>query len=85
MKKEITVGQALTIAVSILVTVISAWVTLTNKVTRIEERNVIQDSEIYSLRLSNDKKFDKIDTKMDAMQEDIKNILYKLGEKENRK
>lgn len=77
MKKEITLGQLLAVGTTVLITILSAWLSLSKQVALDAQKNVDQDKEIYNMRISNDNKFNKIDDKLD-------NIIEKLADKQNR-
>lgn len=85
MKKEITVGQLIGSAITLLVAIMTAWITISNKVTRVETQQEQDRVEQYNIQLNNDKKFDKIDAKMDAISNDTRQILINLQNKADRK
>lgn len=73
MKKEITFGQLIAVAVTVLTTIITAWVTLNNRVASQGERiNAVENSQIKV-----DKKLDRIDDKLDV-------IIIKVENKKDR-
>lgn len=84
MKKEITVGQLLTVAVSLLLAVITAWITLEKKVSKneIEIQQVKGDQISRDLKL--EKLFDRLDQKMDRLSDDQQVIKIELQNKANR-
>ena len=73
MKKEITLGQLLATAVTVIATIITAWITLSNKVatqgTRIDA--------IENWQAKAERTLDKIDDKLDK-------IIIKLENKKDR-
>lgn len=73
MKREITLGQVIATAVTLLLAIITGWVTITNKVTRLEAR---QDEL--------EKRYDRIETKIDLIVDKTQNILIELERKQNR-
>lgn len=73
MKKEITLGQTLAIAATLIISIITAWVTLTNKVTRLEAR---QDSL--------EERYMRIEGKIDIIADKAQDILIQLERKQNR-
>jgi len=85
MKKEITVGQVVGVAATLLIAIMSAWITLNNKVTRLETKQEQDRVEQYNLQIANDKKFDKMDNKIDGIQNDTRQILINLQNKQDRK
>lgn len=74
MKKEITIGQALAIAVTIITTLITGWITTTNKIKAIEVKvEYLEQSK------------EKLESKIDAIQSDTRQILINLERKEDRR
>lgn len=85
MKKEITEGHLIGSATTLLIAIVAACITISNKVARIEAQRELDRVEQYNIQLSNDKKFDKIDAKMDAISNDTRLILINLQNKADRK
>lgn len=80
MKKEITLGQLLAVGFSLLVTIISAWVALTNKVSS-------QDIRIKTLeenQIKWDRVVERIEAKIDEGNKMTTQILIKLEGKKDR-
>ena len=77
MKKEITLGQLLSVAVTILIALASGWITLNNKATDTAEKARNLEIQQSSQEIRTERKFDKIDVKLDAIQ----NGVYDLKEK----
>lgn len=84
MKKEITVGQLLTVAVSLLLAVITAWITLEKKVSKNEIEIQQVKGEQISRDLKLEKLFDRLDQKMDRLSDDQQVIKIELQNKANR-
>jgi hypothetical protein len=72
MKKEITVGQLVSAAVTVLIAMFAGWMSINNKVATLEEKNRTFEHQLYNLQLSMDKKYDRIDDKLDK----ITNAVY---------
>lgn len=73
MKKEITLGQTLAVGATLLISIITAWVTLSNKVTRLEARqDALEDRYI------------RIESKIDKIADKAQDILVQLERKQNR-
>lgn len=72
MKKEITVGQLVSAAVTVLIAMFAGWMSINNKVATLEEKNRTFEHQLYNLQLSMDKKYDRIDDKLD----NITNAVY---------
>lgn len=85
MKKEITVGQLLGACVTLLIAIVTGWITMSNKVTELQRNDVSHSSKELEINV----KFNKIDDKLDDIRSDISNnntaILVELQKKENRK
>lgn len=73
MKREVTLGQVLAIAVTLLISLLTAWVTLTNKVTRLEAR---QDAL--------EQRYQRIESKIDIIVDRTQDIQIQLERKANR-
>lgn len=85
MKKEITLGQLLGASVTILIALVTGWITITNKVTRQETKMHQLEANYYSLQLKMDAKFDRIEGKIDNVNQDTRTILIQLQNKADRK
>jgi len=56
-----------------------------NKIAKLEEKLSNESVERFNAQIVADKKFDKIDTKIDAIQADTRQILVNLANKVDRK
>jgi|GEM_PF-2358212 len=56
-----------------------------NKIAKLEEKLSNESVERFNAQLISDKKFDKIDNKIDAIQADTRQILINLANKVDRK
>lgn len=81
MKKEITLGQLLSVGVTLLITIITGWVTINNKVSSHEEQIKSLENRQTKVELVND----RIELKIDKINENIGTILVKLEGKKDRK
>lgn len=73
MKKEITLGQALAIACGLIVSIITGWITITNRVTALENKtNYLEHHN------------QKLEEKLDAIQKNTVEILIKMERKQDR-
>lgn len=81
MKKEITLGQLLSVAVTILIAIATGWITLNNKVAKSEERDRNLEIKQTELEIRNERKFDRIDNKLDAIQTGISDIKEKKADR----
>lgn len=85
MKKEITLGQLLSVGVTIIIALATGWITLSNKVAKLEQEDIQIKSEQFNMQLKLDRQLDKIESKMDLHNQEIKNILIELQNKQNRR
>lgn len=73
MKKEITLGQLLGVGVTLLITIVTGWVTINNKVSA-------HEIEIQALKA----KSDRIEIKLDRIELKTQDILIILQNKKDR-
>jgi hypothetical protein len=73
MKKEITLGQLMSVGVTLLIAIVTAWITLSNKVSQ-------QDVEIRELR----ERQNKTDQSLVRIESKLELILIKLENKKDR-
>lgn len=85
MKKEITVGQVLSIASAVLIALVTHWYTLNNKITRLETQREEDRIRLFDMQLEISKKFDKIDKTLGDLSNDTRQILITLEKKADRK
>lgn len=85
MKKEITVGQVLSIASAVLIALVTHWYTLNNKITRLETQREEDRIRLFDMQLEISKKFDKIDKNLGDLSNDTRLILITLEKKVDRR
>lgn len=85
MKKEITVGQLLSVAVTLLIALATGWITITNKVTRAEDKIQAIEAQQSQERLDFRKSVDELKWKMEDLNSNVTKILVELERKANRK
>jgi len=73
MKKEITVGQLLSVGVTILIAIVTGWVTLNNKVST-------HDAEIKHLQ----NRYDKSEKTFERIEAKVEQILISLQNKKDK-
>jgi hypothetical protein len=71
MKKEITVGQLLSVSVTILITIITGWITMSNKVS--SHGTQLKSVEKWQTRV--EIVMDKMDSKSDRIESKIDKLL----------
>lgn len=81
MKREITLGQLLSVAVTLVIALGTGWITQNNKVSRLEEQVRNMQTEQYSMQIRSDSKFDKIDNKLDAIQTGIGDLKERKADR----
>lgn len=84
MKKPVEIWQIILGALTFLAMLIGAWVTLNNKVSRIETKQEQESINAEFVRTAMEKKIDKIDDKMDKQGSDIRQILIEIQNKQDR-
>lgn len=88
MKKEITLGQLLSVAVTLLIAVITGWVTISNKVTEQGTKFNIQIEQIKSEQAAIQARFDRFterfEIKLDKINENVNSVLIKMETKLDR-
>lgn len=88
MKKEITLGQLLSVAVTLLIAVITGWVTISNKVTEqgtkfnIQIEQIRKDQDAIQARF--DRFTERIELKLDKVNENVNSVLVQMESKVNR-
>lgn len=85
MKKEITYGQALGIAVTIIIAVFGGWLTLTKSQSADHIRIEKLELKLQEMQLNNEARYNKIEDKIDNVQNDITKILINMERKQDRK
>lgn len=84
MKKEITLGQLLSVSIALFISLVTGWVTLTNKVSSQEvEINRLQKNQEY-MQNKWDRGMERLEFKIEDGNEDIKKILIELQNKADR-
>jgi hypothetical protein len=80
MKKEITIGQLLSVGATLLIAIITGWVTLNNKVSsQAVEIKVLQENQNKW-----DRVVERIEAKIDLNNEKTNQVLIELQNKKNR-
>lgn len=84
MKKEITLGQLLSVSIALFISLVTGWITLTNKVSSQEvEINRLQKNQEY-MQQKWDHGMERLEFKIEDGNEDIKKILIELQNKADR-
>jgi uncharacterized membrane protein (DUF106 family) len=84
MKQPTPLWQVISICVTLMIAGITGLLVQNNKISRLEAEVKELRSQQYTMQLSNDKKFDKIDGKIDGIQSDTRQILINLERKQDR-
>jgi len=81
MRKEISIGQLLSIATTLLIAMVTGWITINNRV-------IAHDAEIKALQheqVQQGQKLDKIEEKANKIDDKVNQILLILQNKADRK
>jgi hypothetical protein len=88
MKREITLGQLLSVAITVLIAFGTGWITLTNKVTEQGAKFDIQIKQIKEDQAAIQARFDRfterIELKLDKVNENVNSVLVKMETKVDR-
>lgn len=85
MKKEITIGQLLSVAATLVIAMATGWVTMSNKVTRAETRLDALETMQRQDKMEYTKAIDELKWKVQDGNQQIIQILLKLENKQNRR
>lgn len=85
MKQPTPLWQVISICVTVLLASMAGIITANNKITRLEEDIKNVKTQQFNLQLTTDKKFDRIDAKIDLIQNDTRQILINMEKKQDRK
>ena len=85
MKKEITWGQVLVACLGLITTIVTGWITMSNKVTDIQRRVQTLEDQRLADRIEYRKSIDELKWQIQDGNQHITDILVKLETKANRK
>lgn len=85
MKREITLGQLIGTAVTILLTLAAGWISLNNKVVTTENELKNLEIRFVDMQIANDKKIDRLEQKIDALSGTLYDVKVLLERKADRK
>lgn len=85
MKQPTTLLQVIAICVTVLLASGAGIINASNRISSLNSEVENLKIQIYNVQLAADKKFDKIDSKIDAIQADTRQILINLATKADRK
>ena len=85
MKQPTPLWQVISICVVVLIASMTGIVTQSNRVASLQRDLENVKSQLYNTQISADKKFDRIDNKIDLIQNDTRQILVNLERKEDKK
>ena len=88
MKKEITLGQLLAVAVTVLISFGTGWITLTNKVSEQGAKFDIQIKQIKEEQAAIQARFDRfterLELKIDKVNDNVNSVLIQMENKLDR-
>jgi hypothetical protein len=85
MKQPTPLWQVISICITVLIASFTGILTQSNKIAELSRDVENMKLEQYNMQLSSDKKFDRIDAKIDLIQSDTRLILINLEKKADRK
>lgn len=85
MKKEITFGQVLSIGVTVVLALFTAWVSVNKRLSTLEAKQADDRNQIYTMQIAIDKKYDNLSQKIDNLTNATTQILVNLERKQDRK
>lgn len=85
MKKEINLGQLIVTAIGILITVVTAWITLREDVARIETVNKFQDSRIESMQIEMKSNYNELRNDIRSLHQSVNDVKVLIERKADRK
>jgi len=84
MKKEITLGNLLTVATTVVLAFLAAWITMNNKVAEMKVKQAEDEKRYYDSQIANDRKADRIEAKMDKLFDVMNDLSIKVENKVTR-
>lgn len=84
MRQPTPLWQVISICVTVIIACFTGIISLSNKISKIEEEVRMLKNDQYNQQLASDKKFDKIEAKIDFIQNDTRQILINLEKKADR-
>lgn len=85
MKRPAVIWQVIAICVAILSPIVAGLISQSNTVSELRTKVTNLELKIYDQQINSDKKFEKIDSKIDLIQNDTRQILINLEKKADRK
>ncbi len=85
MKQPTPLWQVISICVTVLIASFAGIINASNKISALQTEVENVKIQQYNLQLNSDKKFDRIDAKIDGIQADTRQILINLAGKQDRK
>lgn len=85
MKREITLGQLLGVAVTVIMAIAGGWISLSNKVATNESELKNLEIRFMDMQIETNKKYDKLDQKVDEMTGTLNDIKVLLERKQDRR
>lgn len=85
MKQPSALWQVLAMFITVGLFALGGMITASNKISKLEQKITDIQGQLEMTQLNTDKKFDKIDAKIDLIQNDTRQILVNLAGKMDRK
>jgi hypothetical protein len=84
MKQPVNWWQAVAIIISLLIPIVTSWVTISSKISAQEVRIQRLENDQYNNQIKIERAFDKIEAKIDNLNANYTKILVELQNKANR-
>lgn len=85
MKKEVTVGQLISVAAGLIVTLVTAWITLRSDVDVLKHNDKMQDAKIESIHIELKSNYSELRQEIRTLQNTVNDIKVLLERKQDRK
>lgn len=85
MKKEVTVGQLISVAAGLIVTLVTAWITLRSDVDVLKHNDKAQDAKIESIHIELKSNYAELRQEIRTLQNTVNDIKILLERKQDRK
>lgn len=85
MRQPTQIWQLIISVAAVMLSCFAGIINQSNKITKLETKVETLKTEQYNMQIMSDKKFDRMEIKMDAIQADTRQILITLERKADRK
>lgn len=85
MKKEVTVGQLISVVVGVITALVSFWLTLRSDVDVLKHNDKVQDAKIESIHIELKSNYAELRQEIRTLQNTVNDIKVLLERKQDRK